>query len=129
MADPSDGIASRKLRVWLRADGIVQVAWQPGPQVGLEDVVALADAVDTLMGGQRHPLLVDARASTHALDRASRMELGRRDEFVSAIAVIANNALGRLSGNLFIALRKPTPPMRLFGDEASALAWLRGFAR
>ena len=110
MTDTSDGATSPKLSVWMRPDGIVQVAWQPGPRIRFTDVVALADAVDTLMDGRRRPLLVDARGSTHALDRASRVELGRRDEFVSAIAVIVDTPLGRMSGNLFIALGSRRPP-------------------
>ena len=128
MRNTSDGITSPKFRAWLRPDGIVQVVWQPGTQIGLSDLVALAADVDTLMRGHRHPLLVDARAAADALDRASRRALGSRDELVSAIAVIVNTPLGRLAGNIFIGLRKPTPPMRLFGDEASALAWLGEFA-
>ncbi len=127
MTDTSDGITSPQFRVWLRPDGIIQVVWQPGAPTGLEDVVASADAVDTLAGGHQHPLMVDARDGA-ALDRGARMELGRRDEFVSAIAVIVNTPLGRMTGNIFLAKSKPTPPMRLFGDEASALAWLGGFA-
>ncbi len=128
MTDTSDALRSPKFRVWLRPDGIVQVVWQPGAEIGLENIVALSGAVDTLTGGHRHPLMVDARAGAVALDRASRMKLGRRDESVSAIAVVINTPLARLSGNIFLAMRKPTPPMRLFDDEASALAWLGEFA-
>ena len=128
MTDTSDGTTSPKFRAWMRPDGIAQVVWLPRAEIGLEDVVALADAVGTLMDGRRHPLLVDARAGADALDRASRRALGARDAFVSAIAVIVNTPLGRMAGNIFIALRNPTPPMRLFGDEASALAWLAEFA-
>jgi hypothetical protein len=132
MTDTCDGTTSPKLRVWLRPDGIVQVVWLPGVQVGLEDVAASADAVDTLMGGHRHPILVDLRAGGQAMGRAARMAVGRREEaveeLVSAIALVVNTPLGRLTGNMFIALRKPTPPMRLFGDEASAVTWLCEFA-
>ena len=132
MTDTADGTTSPKLRVWLRSDGIVQVVWRPGAQVRLEDVAASADAVDTFLGGYRHPILMDLRAGGQAMHRAARMAVGRREEaveeFVAAIALIVNNPLGRMTGNMFIALRKPTPPMRLFGDEASAVAWLGEFA-
>ncbi len=80
----ADGTTSPKFRVWLRPDGIVHLAWQPGAQAGLEDVVASADTVDTLPGGHRHPLWVDARAGGRAVNRASRMALDHREGFLSA---------------------------------------------
>ena len=127
MSDMSDGLTSPKFCARLRPDGVVQVVWQPGTRAGLEDVVASADEVDALLGGHRHPLLVDARAGGQASDKASRMAVRRRAEeqrLVSAIALIVSTPLGRMTGNMFIAMRNPTPPMRLFGDEARALAWL-----
>jgi hypothetical protein len=33
-----------------------------------------------------------------------------------------------MMGNLFITANRPTTPTRLFDDEASAVAWLKGFS-
>ena len=118
---------SPTFRMWLRPDGIVQLVWEPGVPIGVEDCVAAGDTMDALAGGQKHPLMADTRAGGPS-DRASAHELIRRDEFVSAIAVIVNTPLRRMLGNLFIARSRPTLPLRLFVDEASALAWLAEFA-
>ena len=55
------------------------------------------DAVDALMGGHRHPLVVDARAAG-ALDWPSRKELVHRNDFPSAVAVIVNTRSAECRG-------------------------------
>ncbi len=61
------------------------------------------------------------------MDRAGRVEVARRDDVVSAVAVIVGTPLSRMMGNLFIHVSRPRMPLRLFEDEASALAWLQEF--
>ena len=79
-----------------------------------------------LTGGRRSPVLVDMHGSG-PLDRSARLEFARRDDVVSAVALIVGTPLGRMMGNLFISLGKPLFPTRLFDNEASALAWLQAF--
>ncbi len=127
MTDRSAGITNPMFRMWLRPDGIIQQVWQPEAAIGLADALATLDAVKTLSGGQRRPVMVDAHA-TGPLDRPARTEFTRHDDLVSAIALIVNTPLSRMSGNFILAVSKPTPPTRLFDDEASAVAWLSDFA-
>ena len=110
----------------MRPDGIIQVVWTPGTAIRLEDAIASTTAVERLVGGQRRPMLVAGRA-TGPLDRAARREDARREDLSSAIALILNTPLSRLSGNFLLAVSRPKPPTRLFGDEATAVAWLSDF--
>jgi hypothetical protein len=125
--DPASGVITHaKLRMWLRPDGIVQVVLAPRAAIVLEDAIAAVEAVTRLTGGRLSPLLVDLRdASPQA--RSARLEFARRDDVVSAVALIVGTPLGRMMGNLFISLGKPLFPTRLFDNEASALAWLQAF--
>ena len=125
--DPASGVITHaKLRMWLRPDGIVQVVLAPRAAIVLEDAIAATEAVTRLTGGRLSPLLVDLRdASPQA--RSARLEFARRDDVVSAVALIVGTPLGRMMGNLFISLSKPLFPTRLFDNEASALAWLQAF--
>ena len=127
MTDTSTEITNPKFRMWLRPDGIVQLVWEPHVEIGLEDAIASTGALTGLVGGRRHPLLVDVHAAG-PVDRRARMEWVRRSDLVAGVAVIVTTSLGRMSGNIFLALSKPTPPTRLFADEASAVAWLIDFA-
>ena len=126
MTETSNGPPSPRFRTWMRPDGIIQVVWEPGTAIRLEDAIASTTEVAKLAGGQRRPLLVDGSA-TGPIDRLARMEYARREDLSSAIALILNTPLSRLSGNFLLAVSRPKPPTRLFGDEATAVAWLSDF--
>jgi hypothetical protein len=57
--------------------------------------------------------------------RPARLEFARRDDLVSALALIASTPLSRVLGNFYLRVNKPLYPARLFDNEASALAWLQ----
>jgi hypothetical protein len=126
MNDETGVITHPKFRMWLRPDGIVQAAWVPASGMVLEDAISASEAVAQLTGGRRSPLLVDVRDSGPS-DRPARLEFARRDDLVSAVALIVDTPLSRVLGNFFINVSRPLMPTRLFDNEASALAWLQGF--
>ncbi len=126
MDDDAGVITSPKFRLWLRPDGIVHLVLASGTVLTLEDAVAAVAAVTRLTGGRRSPLLVDVRDAGQ-VDRAGRQELSRQEKVVSAVAAIVGTPLSRMMGNLIINVSRPQMPVRLFDDEASALAWLQTF--
>jgi hypothetical protein len=126
MGDDSGVITHPKFRTWLRGDGIVAMVWAPRIATGLTDALAAVDAMTQLTGGRRSPLLVDMR-DTGPQDRAARSEFARRDDVVSAVALVVDTPLSRMLGNFFLTVNKPLYPTRLFDDDASALAWLQAF--
>jgi hypothetical protein len=117
-------IENPKFRMWLRADGIVQLVWVPSATMSLDDAVAATDAMTALTGGREHRLLVDAH-DAGPQDRPARVEFTRRGDLVSAVALIVNTPLSRMMGNFFITVNKPTTPTRLFEDEDTAVTWLK----
>ena len=126
MTDDASVITHPKFRMWLRPDGIVQLVWAPGAAMGLDDALAATDAMTQLTGGRRTPLLVDAH-DAGPQDRPARTEFARRSDLASAVALLVGTPLSRIMGNFFLSVSRPMAPTRLFDDEASALAWLRGF--
>ena len=117
-------ITHEKFRIWLRTDGLVEIAWVPHVPSGLEDAIASIAAMTELTGGRPAPLMVD---TTHAgpQDRAARMEYIHRQGIVTAVALIVGNPLSRMMATFFINVSKPEVPVRLFEDEAQAVAWLK----
>ena len=112
--------------MWLRPDGVVQQIWASQVEIGLEDATEAIQVMTELTGGRRSPLLVDTRDS-RAVTRSARRELASRDDLVSAVAVIVGSPLSRVMGEFFLSVNRPRFPMRLFGDETSAVAWLEAF--
>jgi hypothetical protein len=119
-------ITHPKFRMWLRPDGIVHVVWTPRTTVLLEDAVATLDAMVKLTGGRPSPLLVDMR-DTGPQERRTRAEWTSRTGLQSAVALIVGTPLSRMLGSLLLLVNKPQFPVRLFDNEESALAWLKGF--
>ena len=119
-------ITHPKFRMWLRPDGIVQVVWLPRTTVLLEDATATLDAMAELTCGRRSPLVVDMR-DTGPQDRRTRAEWTSRTGLQSAVALIVGTPLSRMLGNLLLMITKPQFPVRLFDNEAAAIAWLLGY--
>ena len=126
MGEDSGAITNAKFRIWLRPDGIVGMVFTPRVATDLADALAAIDAVTQLTGGRRSPLLVDMHGFGPP-DRSARLELARRGDVVSAVALIVDTPLSRMLGTFFLTVNKPPYPMRLFDNEASAVAWLLEF--
>ena len=124
MSGESHEVIHPKFRMWLRPDGIVQLVWRSGAELGLEDAVAAIDAMTKLTDGRRSPLLVDIHDAGQQ-DRAARMEFVRAGGLVLAVALLVSTPLSRMMGNFFLTVSKPTTPTRLFDDEAAAVAWFK----
>ncbi|MCB2411981.1 STAS/SEC14 domain-containing protein [Demequina sp. TTPB684] len=117
-------IVGEKFRIWLRPDGMVEIAWAPHVPSVLEDALAVIDAMSELTGGHAAPLLVHTE-DAGPQSREARMEFIRRQEVVSAVALVVGNPLSRMMATFFINVSKPDVPIRLFEDEDAAVAWLR----
>ncbi len=113
-----------KFRIWLRPDGVVEVTWAPHVPSGLEDAIATIEAMRELTGDRAAPLMVHT-TDAGPQDRAARMEFIRHQKVVSAVALIVGNPLSRMMATFFINVSKPDVPIRLFEDEAAAVAWLK----
>ncbi len=115
-----------KFRMWLRPDGIAVVVWAPGVTALLEDATACLDATEQVTGGRRSPLLVNMM-DTGPQDRKTRAEWTRRNDLLSAVALVVGTPLSRVVGNLFLIANRQPLPVRLFDNEESALTWLKDF--
>ena len=120
-------ITHEKFRMWVRPDGIVELAWAPHVPSGLEDAVAAIEAMSELMGGKPGSLLVHTE-NAGPQDRAARMEFIRRQEVVAAVALLVGNPLSRMMATFFINVSRPDVPIRLFEDADAAVAWLKEHA-
>lgn len=126
MSEESREVTHAKFRMWLDPDGVVRLVWSPPVPSGYDDAVAAIEAMIDLTGDRPAPLMVDVRQAGPQ-DRAGRLEFIRRHEVVTAVGIVVGNPLSRMMGNFFINVNKPKAPTRLFDDEGTAVAWLRGY--
>jgi hypothetical protein len=117
---------TRTERIWLQ-DGIVRCVVLPTTSHTLADARENDDAVVSLAGGRRLPMLLDIRAS-RGLDREARQYYVRPEAAgqLTAVAMLIDSQIGRILGNFFMTVNKPPFPLRLFTAEADALVWLKG---
>lgn len=118
----SDRIQGEQFEAYLFDDELVRIDWAPHAEIDEIDAQAACDATETVTGGRALPLLVDGR-SIRSLSRQGR-EVFRAFQR-GPVASIVGSPLSRTVGNFYVALSRPEHPVKLFGDEAEAVAWLR----
>lgn len=126
MSEQPAEFTHEKFRMWLRPDGLVELTWTPHVPSSLPDAVAAIDAMTGLTGGRPTPLLVHT-TDAGPQDRAARMEFIRRQDVVSAVALIVGNPLSRMMATFFVNVSRPEVPTRLFEDQVAAAEWLMGY--
>ncbi len=80
------------------------------------------EAIASCSGGVPLPLLVDMR-SMRSIAREARKQFAQTT-VSSRVALLVESALSSTLANFFLGLSRPDVPMRVFTDEADALAWL-----
>jgi hypothetical protein len=126
---PGLGFETREHTVSLDAEGIVHVRVVAGADVGLEAARDVIQKLGPTFGALRRPVFVDM-TGVRTLNREARRYLAGPETsvFVSAVGLLVTSPLARAVGSFFLGInRPPTNPTRLFGCEAEALEWLRGF--
>jgi hypothetical protein len=122
---------SRTAIVHMGEDGILRNVYLAGAEETLADAQEGMRIAQQLSGGRRTPLLVDMRV-VKSQHRDARAYYNGPEAMAisSAVALLVGSRISTLIANFFIAVdvkQHDRRPIRLFTDEAEALAWLKGF--
>ncbi|XXX78166.1 hypothetical protein WMF30_05290 [Sorangium sp. So ce134] len=98
-------------------------------------VLTLADAKENIAAAKRfskgavYPLLCDlTRCKGTDVDARNYYASDEATEGYRAIALLGGRPVGRMIGNVFLAVYgNRSKPIRLFAEEREAIQWLRGF--
>ena len=107
------------------------VLWQvpdPGTSITLEHARENIRAMDRLCQGKKYPVFLDIRG-LKSVSREARAHYSgpATAPYVTAIAILTGSPLSKIIANFFVGLnRSPAFPIKLFMDEKTALAWLKG---
>ena len=88
------------------------------------------DAAISLSGPRKRPLLVDLRKA-QPLSPAVRHHYSGQvlvDSFSAMALLVDGSPLRSMMGNVYLRIARPGIPSRLFTDESTTVAWLKGFA-
>jgi hypothetical protein len=119
----------RSQSISLGADGIVRTRMQPGVfDLELADAQEVIQAVSSVCGGVRRPVLVDLR-ELRSMTRECRKYFAGPETAAaeSAVALLVVSPVARAIGNFFMGLNRPLIPTQLFTSEPDALVWLTGY--
>lgn len=118
----------RSGQVWLDDGGIVHHLVSAHAEVDLEEAREWVRLTGVAGEGKRRPVLVDL-SGLKAMNREARRYMGGAEStsVMTAAALIVASPLARAIGTFFTGLNKTGVPTKLFADEATAMAWLRGF--
>ena len=118
----TDHVSGEKFEVYLVEEGMVRCDWTEGATISPADAQAVLDAFVTLTANVATPVLVDLR-KVAAVDREARRMFASTTA-TNRQALLVGSPLSRTLGNFFVKLSRPAMPVKLFDDEAAAIAWL-----
>lgn len=118
----TDHVSGELFETYLLEDGLVRCDWADGATLTTSDAKRALDASLSLTGGVAAPTLVDIR-TVRAVEREAR-QIFASSAAASRTALLVGSPLSSTLGNFFLTLSRPAMPVKLFDDEAAAIAWL-----
>ncbi len=108
-------------------DDIVHTHFKDDHLVSVEDVQAMFDAIHEARKGRKVLLMVSVGLNTTMSNeaRAFAAQSPESSRHIAADAIIVRDFGHQLAANVFVRYHKPGRPIQLFGDQQSALEWLR----
>ncbi len=114
--------------VFLRDDGILEVSFNEGVNLVLDDSKEIVEACRQLAGEKAPlPALIDV-AGVRGQTSEGREHFARSDEAVEAaskVALLTESLVARVLANSYMTFKRPPVPTRLFNSRDEALAWLK----
>jgi hypothetical protein len=113
--------------MWLDEDGILCSIAKKAPAQSLEMARKNLDIINSITGGKKVCLLSDSTNSSAANKEMRDFAAEVIPQIAKAIAILSRSALGKMSANLFFALKKQPYPVRFFNNEKEAKEWLKQY--
>lgn len=102
--------------------GVLHLRWKPGAYIGIDVARAALEAIATLGGGVRRPMLVELQGVTHSA--AARKEFPSASH-ISRMALLGSSPVDRVIAMFRLTLVHAGFPIRYFTSSEKAMVWLR----
>ena len=119
-------LEARLGRIDLGEDGIVRTVLRNVAEHTLDLAREQIEAYRQIGDGKPMLVFADIRAVTVQADRDARAYYASEDgsRYTKRLALLVGSDLTKMLANFFFRFHKPSYAMRMFTDEAEALAWL-----
>lgn len=112
---------------WFDENGILCFVTIKSISQSLEDIIKNLKKLKNMIGDNKVCLLLDV---SHLPELTSNIRNYFADElpkFINAAATISNSEFGKMIYNLFVNIKKPPFPTKMFTYEYEAKAWLKTY--
>lgn len=129
MEPPKDAklIHSSNSVSWIEEPDTICIISKKGPQPSIEEQQREMEKFRQEFGDKKFRMLIDITEASASTKEARDFAAEELPKITKAIAMISRSALGKMLANLFLGLKPPPYPTKLFSDEASAREWLSKF--
>lgn len=105
---------------------IVHTHFKDDHLVSPEDVQTMFDAIEVERKGRKALLLVSVGLNTTMSNEARAYASSPgSSKYIAADAIVVRDFGHQLAANVFVRHHKPDRPIKMFPDQASAMAWLK----
>lgn len=114
-------------RMWFDEEGIFCSVVKKNVTMTKERVQLTFEFIRSQAGHEKVCWLADITQAEFLTEEARNYAGVVTPKLVKALALITNSVISRMIANVFIALKKPPYPTKMFTSEANAREWLRQY--
>jgi hypothetical protein len=114
--------------IFKRNDGIVQVQFSAGFNIGIEDAKLIVQKIDQIRGKEKCLFLVVFEDdNTFSLETREYISSDAVSEIIKADAFVIKGLALEILGQGYLKINKPNRPTRLFKSAAIGAMWLLNY--
>lgn len=92
----------------------------------LEDAIEITSALESFIGENQVPFLIDARNLKFVEASAmAHFSCGSHTRFISAQALLVDSLTGKALATFFLRVYRPPYPVKVFSCKKTAIDWLK----
>ncbi|MFI5172188.1 MAG: hypothetical protein ACHQFW_07335 [Chitinophagales bacterium] len=113
--------------MWFGDDGIFYSITKKDVVITKEGLIDSFRFIQERSGGKMICWIGDISQATFPTQEARDYAGEETPKFIKALALVTNSEISKLIANVFIALKKPPYPTKMFTNEKDAETWIRQF--
>ena len=121
-----DKLETAYMTLWID-DGILHCKFCDSLDMDLDIAKNCVGERVTFSNFTSYPCLIDMKGLVSVTKEAREYMAADGSLFITAGALLVNNSLTKMLGNLFLNINKPKVPTRIFTEEEEAKKWLKQF--
>jgi len=113
--------------MWFDEEGVFCTVTKKGITITKERLSLTFDFIRNQAGDKKVCWLGNVTEASFPTDEARDFAGVETPKIIKALALITNSKISRMIANVFLTLKKPPYPTRLFTSEENARAWLKTY--